>query len=333
MRPGQMERRTHDYDRHGTTTGLASKIIQSEGRGRVESRSRGLPPRGYPSSRFILVDGVEETCEIPPSRLGAPHPAVRDHLHRPRVHFRGGTPHPGSVAHRSSGLGVGDGDVHALLWHLRDSDRRPGGSDWPATRVDARGAVVVGLHVAHRHGVELLPAPDCQIVLRRRRGRCVSKRRNRRLPLVSCHAAREHVRRAADGEPDWRRDSAAAGGPDPDSIWLACVVLSVRRAGSPLVGHLVLVVPRLAGGKARCERSRARRDGASASRISSWLSVERRASFRERSRADGCGLLLRLRIQLLPDVVSHVSREGARVHGREPRLLRAAVRGRRVSRT
>ena len=101
--------------------------------------------------------------EIPPSRVGAPHPAVRDHVHRPRVYLRRRASHAGGPGHRSRRLGMGDGDVHAVLLPVRDSHRRAGGSDRPAPRADARGAVVVRVHVADRHGVELLPAPVHEI--------------------------------------------------------------------------------------------------------------------------------------------------------------------------
>src|SRR6185436_3752445 len=101
-------------------------------------------------------------------------------------------------------------DVYAVLLPLRDSDRGAGRSDWSATGADTRGAVVVGLHVADRHDVELLPAAAHQVLLRRRRSRRVSERLDRRRALVPTDPAGQYVRCAADGQPDWRSRCTAA---------------------------------------------------------------------------------------------------------------------------
>ena len=106
--------------------------------------------------------------EIPPSRFGSPHSALRDHLHRSRVHLRRRAAHAGGPGHRSRPLGVGDGDVHVVLLPVRDSHRRARRSHRPAPRADARRAVVVGVHGADRDDVELLPAPRDPLLLRRR---------------------------------------------------------------------------------------------------------------------------------------------------------------------
>ena len=65
-----------------------------------------------------------------------------------------------------------------------------------------------------------------QVLLWRRRSGRVSERLDRRLALVPSVPAREHVRCAADGEPDWRSHRAAPGRADSDPLRMARVLLS-----------------------------------------------------------------------------------------------------------
>ena len=179
-------------------------------------------------------------------RDGASHSAVRYHLHRPRVHFGGGAPYAGGPGHRSRQVGVGDRDVHAVLLPVRDSHRGAGRSHRSAPRFDAGGAVVVRVHVPDRRSIELLPAPDHEVLLWRRRSGRVSERIHCRFALVPSVPAREHVRSAADGKPDWRSHGAAHGRADPDPLWVARILLCVRRTGNGLGGGLVRLVSRYA---------------------------------------------------------------------------------------
>ncbi len=132
------------------------------------------------------------------------------------------------------GVGLGDGDVHPLLLLVRDSDRHAGGSHRASPGPDAHGVVVVGVHVVHRCGVELLLPAAHHDSLRRRRGGRISERVHRRLAVVPAEPAGEHLGRAADGRPDRRRDCAADGRAHPDPLRLAHVVLRVRRGGRGL---------------------------------------------------------------------------------------------------
>ncbi len=63
----------------------------------------------------------------------------------------------------------------------------------------------------------------------------------------------------ADGEPDWRSHRAAAGRAHPDPLWMARVLLCVRRGGRDLGGRLVHLVPRFSRGEAGSEPGGTRR--------------------------------------------------------------------------
>ena len=177
---------------------------------------------------------------------------------------------------------MGDGDVHVVLLHLRDSHRRAGRSHRSPPRADADRAVVVGVHVVDRRRLELLPAPLHQILLWRRRSRRIPQRIHRRLALVPGIAAREHVRGAADGEPDWRRHRAAPGGPHPDSLRLARGVLRVRRHGRDLGGGMVRLVSRQPGREIRHDRGGARGDRHERTRTRPRFSLANGVPFRDR---------------------------------------------------
>ena len=59
--------------------------------------------------------------------------------------------------------------------------------------------------------------------------------------------ARQHRRRAVDGEPDRRSDRAASDRSDPGSLWLASFLLSARHSRHHLGVGLVRMVPRFPG--------------------------------------------------------------------------------------
>ena len=129
---------------------------------------------------------------------------------------------------------------------FEDPDRRAGRSDRTAAGLDPCRAVVVGVHLADRHGVELrAPAAD-PILLRCRR----SWRFFRTPPLSYRGGSHSEPARqlcggvAADGEPEiGRSDCAAAGRADPDPIWMAGIVLRLRLVRPGLGRCLVRLVP------------------------------------------------------------------------------------------
>ena len=155
---------------------------------------------------------------------------------------------------------MGGGDVHAVLLPVRDPHRRAGRSHRPAPRTDASRAVVVSLHVADRHGVQLPLSPVDAILLRRRRSGRISERIDRRLAVVPRDPAREHVRSPADGEPDWRGGRAAVGGACPDPLWMARILLCVRHGGRDLGSSLVCLVSRFSRREVRSEPGGTRGD-------------------------------------------------------------------------
>ncbi len=117
---------------------------------------------------------------------------------------------------------------------------------------------------------------------------------------------------------------------DPDALRLAHVVLRVWRGGHPVGGGVVRVVPRLARGDARAAPASVRRHASSrrhAGSRESRVPVARCFPVADGVGAAGAGLLLRLRLQLLPDLVSHVPGQGPRLQRDQPAALGAAVRG------
>ena len=198
------------------------------------------------------------------------------------MYFRGGASHAGGFAHRSRWLGLGDRDVYALLLPVRDSHGRAGRSDRSAPRADAGGAVVVRLHFADRHGLELLPSSDDEIRLRRWRSGRVSERIDRRLTLVPSDPTRKHFRAHADGEPNWRSHRTVAGRTHPDPLWMARILLCVRRGRDGLGRRLVHLVPRFSRRETGSEPGGAHRDRGSPSRIGAGFPMADRVGFRKR---------------------------------------------------
>src|SRR5262245_2063956 len=118
--------------------------------------------------------------------------------------------------------------------------------------------------------------------------------------MVSTDAAREHLRRSADGKPDRWRTRAAPRAADSNSIWLARLVLRLRLDRRVLGARLVRVVSRLSIGEVRCEPVRA---GGAVWRIgnsSAWISMARRPALGDRNGNPGYGVLLRVRLHVLP---------------------------------
>ena len=143
---------------------------------------------------FMTHSAAKPIHESSPPRPRAPRPALRHYLHRPRLHLRRRSAHAGGSGHRPGRMGMGDGHVHAVVLPLRDSHRRAGRSHRPAARAHPDRAVVVGVHLADRRGLELRPAPRHAVLLRRRRGGRVPQRVDRRVALVSGEPASEHRR-------------------------------------------------------------------------------------------------------------------------------------------
>src|SRR5260370_1265655 len=110
-----------------------------------------------------------------------------------------------------------------------------------------------------------------------------------------------------EGEPDRRGHRAAAGGTHPEPVWMAGFVFRVWSARSGLGGGLVHLVPRLPFGTTR-------HGGAGPGRASIPLAND--LPLRKRAGPDGDRVLLCLRLQFLPDLVSHLSPKRARIHGR-----------------
>ena len=104
-----------------------------------------------------------------------------------------------------------------------------------------------------------------EILLRRRRSGRVSERLDRRLAVVPSDPAREHCRGHVDGEPDRRRHRAVAGRAHPDPLWMARLVLCVRRGGRDLGRRLVRLVPRFSRGESGSEPGGTRGDRGSPS--------------------------------------------------------------------
>ena len=152
-----------------------------------------------------------------------------------------------------------------------------------------------------------------QILLRRRGSGRVSERVDCRVAMVPAHPAREHGRRPVDGQPDWRRHRAAPDRAHPDPLRMARCPFS----SSACVGVVWAAVwyawfrdsPAEKSGVSRAELEEAAGFTPAPAHGFPW-----RAALRSETRAghDGHRLLLRLRLLVLPDVVSHVPGQGPR---------------------
>ena len=223
---------------------------------------------------------------------------------------------------------MGDRPVHAGLLSLRNPDRHDGRPHRPAPRPHAHRRVVVGLHRPDRRDDRFLPVTAHQVPVRSRRSRRVSECVRGGVAMVPAAPTRHDVRREPDGQPGRRRRRAAAGAADPDAIRLADVVLCVRRGRAGLGGGLVRVVPRLARRKAR-RRPLAIHRRLEGFRCGPCIPVATRLPVQHRVVDPGAGVLLRLRLQLLSDVVSHVPRPGPGIQRGQLAAFGASVRGRR----
>ncbi len=142
--------------------------------------------------------------------------------------------------------------------------------------------------------------------------------------MVPAGTAGHDVGREPDGQPGRRRHRPAPGAADSDALRLAHVVLCVRRGRTGVGGGVVRVVPRLARGDAR----RSPGGGAGGEhRPCRRLPVARGLALADGVGAAGAGLLLHLRLQLLPDLVPHVPGQGPRLQRGRPAALGPAVPG------
>src|SRR5262245_37836826 len=131
--------------------------------------------------------------------------------------------------------------------------------------------------------------------------------------MVSTGATREHLRRSADGEPDRWRAGAAPGASHSDSLRLAGLLLCLRSDRGVVGPRLVCVVSRLSIGKVGCEPVRTCGTVWCIGDSRTWIPLACGAALGDRNGHSWYGVLLRVRLHVLPDVVPYVSREGARV--------------------
>ncbi len=137
-------------------------------------------------------------------------------------------------------------------------------------------------------------------------------------------------RREPDGQPGGRRHRAAPGAADSDALRLADVVLRIRRGRAGLGGGLVRVVPRFARREARARCATLHRHRSLVHFSGPFLPLARGLPVQDSVVASRIGVLLRLRLHLLPDVVSYVPRPGSWIQRGQPAPVGAPVRGRRV---
>ena len=226
---------------------------------------------------------------------------------------------------------MGDRHVHPRLLSVRNSDGHDGRPTRSAARADAHRGVVVGVHGPDRRNHRLLPVAARQVPVRGRRSRCLSECVSGGLAMVPAPAARHDLRREPDGQPGGRRHRAVAGTANPDALRLANVVFRIRRGRADLGGGLVRLVPRFARREAGTRLAPIHRRRCHVCRP--CVPVAPGQPFHNRVVDSGPGVLLRLRLHLLPDVVSYVPRPGSWIQRGQPAALGAAVRGRRVRQT
>ena len=167
--------------------------------------SRGARPAGDPTTK-----GEHDPDPCPLHRAPLHPRAGGDHISRPRRDFVGCAGHPQRARTQPDSDGMGVQRLHVRVRRVRDSERLARRRHRSPQGAHAHRPVVVGVHHAHRRGVELRLAAGGPLPVRRRRGRRVSQHLPELLELVPRLGTRQRAWRDLHGHTARRGARAAA---------------------------------------------------------------------------------------------------------------------------
>ncbi len=167
--------------------------------------SRGACPAGDQTTK-----GEHDPDPCPFHRAPLHPRAGGHHLSRPRRDFLGCAGHPQRARTEPDSDGVGVQRLHVRIRRIRDPERLAGRRHRSTQGAHAHRAVVVGVHHAHRRGVELRLAAGGPLPVRRRRGRRVPQHLPKFRELVPGRRTRQRARRDLHGDTARRGARAVA---------------------------------------------------------------------------------------------------------------------------